>query len=266
MPGVRLVEAPKRLGQAGSITTPNPFSALQGLNTLTGSSSTGPALSPPAAPPPRAPSTPPPLHPSLCSRCACPSHHEIHQVTSPASRLLKFRGTIHGHPAIILIDSGATTEFVADAFVRKHRLSAVSQSQPSKVILADGSAATATGVLSASPLRISSYHLPVDLISVPLSGYDAILGMSWLERFNPVIHWPLRTVTVSDPTGRSHVLQAPKFNSPSVSVPASASSVSAPVLASAAAPVSPVSASPVSAAATPPRLPPAAPPSATRST
>ena len=251
MPGVRLVEAPKRLGQAGSITTPNPFSALQGLNTLTGSSSTGPALSPPAAPPPRAPSTPPPLHPSLCSRCACPSHHEIHQVTSPASRLLKFRGTIHGHPAIILIDSGATTEFVADAFVRKHRLSTVSQSQPSKVILADGSAATATGVLSASPLRISSYQLPVDLISVPLSGYDAILGMSWLERFNPVIHWPLRTVTVSDPAGRSHVLQAPKFNSPSVSVPASASSVSVPVPASASAPVSPVSVFPVSAAATP---------------
>jgi hypothetical protein len=89
--------------------------------------------------------------------------------------------------------------------VRKHRLSTVSQSQPSKVILADGSAATATGVLSASPLRISSYHIPVDLISVPLSGYDAILGMSWLERFNPNINWPLRTVTVSDPAGGSHV-------------------------------------------------------------
>ena len=166
---------------------------------------------------------------------------------------MKFRGTIHGHPAIILLDSGATTEFVADAFVRKHRLSPVSQSQPATVILADGSSATATGVLASSPLRISSYRVALDLISVPLSGYDAILGMSWLERVNPNIDWPRRTVTVSAPAGRTHILQAPLFNSVTISVPApalSSASVPVPAPASACTPV-PASAS-IPTSTTPP--------------
>ena len=44
----------------------------------------------------------------------------INQLTSPSRSLLKLEGSIQGKSAIILVDSGATGEFISSSFVKDH--------------------------------------------------------------------------------------------------------------------------------------------------
>jgi RNase H-like domain found in reverse transcriptase/Reverse transcriptase (RNA-dependent DNA polymerase)/Retroviral aspartyl protease len=150
-------------------------------------------------------SPPPPLRLLRCSHSS--RRNECHQVTTTRSRLLKLQGTIAGKPAVILIDSGATTDFISTSFVQSHSLNLTALPHEESVILADGSRTTASGALSAASVHLDSYRTLVSFMVVPLSGYDAILGMSWLDTADPRIRWKKRTITVRDPTG-THVLHA----------------------------------------------------------
>ena len=91
--------------------------------------------------------------------------------------------------------------------MQSHSLNLTALPHEESVILADGSRTTASGALSAASVHLDSYRTLVSFMVVPLSGYDAILGMSWLDTADPRIRWKKRTITVRDPTG-THVLHA----------------------------------------------------------
>lgn len=59
--------------------------------------------------------------------------------TFPLVQLLKFNGTVSGRPAVFLIDSGASSDFVSEAFVQRHHLQTQPSSSTTQVRLADGS-------------------------------------------------------------------------------------------------------------------------------
>ena len=107
------------------------------------------------------------------------------------------QGTLFGRPAVFLLDSGATGNFVSSAFVRAHNLPSSPLSRPDLVTLADGSQQTAGCIVQSAAVRIASYSDSLDLVSLALQDYDAILGMPWLERVNPEINWRQRTVTLA---------------------------------------------------------------------
>ena len=105
---------------------------------------------------------------------------------------------MHGHlqnkPAKILLDSGSSGNFVSSEFVSKHGLKTVPSSRPSTVKLADGSSHSISLVLSSASLSIPPLNDKQTLAVLPIPGFDAILGMPWLEQHNPHIDWRKKEV------------------------------------------------------------------------
>lgn len=137
-----------------------------------------------------------------------PGANEINQVTVPNPSLIKLNGTVDGRSAVVLVDCGATSNYVSSSFVAANNLSVVAGDPKCTVTLADGRSQPAAGVLS-SVVRLESYAHRLDLTVTALSGYDVILGMSWLQLHNPVVDWRGATISFVDQHSRRHVLRKP---------------------------------------------------------
>ena len=117
--------------------------------------------------------------------------------------LIKFDGTIAGQPAVIMLDCGATGNFVADSFLSRHGVETIKRVQQETVALADGSVQHTGGVLRSAAVSVGTFVEKLDFVSLKLSGYDAIFGMSWLYHHNPEVDWRKHTVRI----GKRHILQ-----------------------------------------------------------
>ena len=112
---------------------------------------------------------------------------------APPGRLLQFRGRVGRCDATVLIDSGATDNFVALQFINKNRIKTSQISGP-RVQLADGSVHRCDQALSQTRLKIGPYREAVPTYVLPLQNYDIILGKKWLEQHNPDIDWRANSV------------------------------------------------------------------------
>jgi len=105
--------------------------------------------------------------------------------TTNEDRLIRGTCSINSIPLIIIIDIGATHCFVdADC---ASKLGLVMSSMNGEMVVetpAKGSVTTSLVCLKC-PLSIFGRDFTVDLVCLPLSGMDMILGMNWLE-FNYV--------------------------------------------------------------------------------
>ena len=133
---------------------------------------------------------------------------QIHQLTIATRSLIKLSGFVAGKPAVFLLDCGATGNFVSAEFVRKHNLSTSPLPHPDVITLADGSQQKAGSIMNAADIGIGSYTDTLDFVSLPLAGYDVILGMPWLDHFNPIVNWRKHVVSMVDTKKRRHVLRA----------------------------------------------------------
>lgn len=112
------------------------------------------------------------------------------------------------------MDCGATNQFVDNGFVAKHQLVASSVPSPEYVTLANGTRIPAGSIVRAAGVRIGTYADSVDFVSIPLVGYDAILGMSWLHQHNPRIDWREKRIRFGDEHRDRHELTAKSVASP----------------------------------------------------
>lgn len=203
-----------------SYTTANPYSALQGPDppdppdppdrselspshpvrvvpakvTLKGNnSSTSPITkpSPPVVPAQRVPS----------------DSAQVNQLTTPTRSLIKLTGTVAGRSAVFLIDSGATGNFVSSSFVTKSKLSLIESDSLAPVSLADGRAQPAEGILSEAVTIGKVYRDRLNLAATSLQGYDVILGMPWLQHYNPTIDWRGASISFTDQHDKRVVLR-----------------------------------------------------------
>ena len=129
---------------------------------------------------------------------------EIHQLASSGA-LIKLAGFVGRHPVVVLLDSGATGNFVSSSFVEKHGLAVESSRDTIKGY--DGRSEQSGGTLRAAQVRIDAYPDPMDLTVVTLSGYDVILGMPWHEQYQPRFDWRGKSVPFADQHNRRHVLR-----------------------------------------------------------
>lgn len=127
----------------------------------------------------------------------------LHAATG--GRLLQFRGKIGRCHANVLIDSGATDNFIALQFVQKNRIKSKNISGP-RVQLADGSAHRCQEALTKTKLTIGAYQDAITAYVLPLQNYDLILGKRWLEQHDPDIRWRANTIRFHH-QGRSILLQ-----------------------------------------------------------
>ena len=161
--------------------------------TLDSISTEGPSTNPNISSLPETPHGPGPPSPSVPVQV-----YQLASNTNRSRKLIKLKSSIGGQRAVCLVDSGASGNFISSDFVNQHSLSlqSLSSDQASHVTLADGSQQSAVGVLKDVELRLQSYSTSLDLVAIPLSGYDVILGMPWLEDANPIIDWKEKIIQV----------------------------------------------------------------------
>ena len=115
---------------------------------------------------------------------------------SDSDSVLRFSGKIGRHDGDILIDSGATYNFISEAFVKKNRLRTTMTNSPIKVQLADGTTYECAAFLPSVEVKIGPYRSKASYYVLPMRGNDAILGTSWLTTTNPQIDWRTKTITI----------------------------------------------------------------------
>ena len=99
-----------------------------------------------------------------------------------------FNGTISGHSITILLDSGATTNFISQSFLDKHpSLSHKFQTSFSleTITLADGTTLPCGKPIGPLRLQVNTYKDRLHFIPTQLHHYDVILGTPWLTTYNP---------------------------------------------------------------------------------
>lgn len=111
-------------------------------------------------------------------------------------------------PVRVLIDSGASEEFVDTSFAKRYNRRGRSLVEGGRAIrLADGSTQNALSV-HALTVRLDSYRDTLRCYQADLGGqWDVILGRTWLRRLNPTIDWRIDRVELRH-RGRTHVLRA----------------------------------------------------------
>lgn len=108
------------------------------------------------------------------------------------SRTMRFSSRISNHQVIILADLGSSGNFISESVAAKlpnwQRLSV-----PIQVQVVNGQILTCVHELINYQVLINGHSFDITLKILPLSYYDTILGMDWLEIHSPMeVHWKLK--------------------------------------------------------------------------
>jgi len=102
---------------------------------------------------------------------------ESNQVEMRVSSLLKLDGLIEDRPATILIDCGASSNFIDEEFVRRQGITTelINRSDESSVKLANGDKVRIMLKTPSLRLCLKNYSVNVNFTVMKLNGYPAIL-------------------------------------------------------------------------------------------
>ncbi|KAA0039461.1 Ty3/gypsy retrotransposon protein [Cucumis melo var. makuwa] len=92
---------------------------------------------------------------------------------------MKVRGKLLGEEVIILIDCGATHNFVSEKLVKKLILP-IKETSHYGVILGSGAAVQGKGICEKLEVQLNGWKIVEDFLPLELGGVDVILGMQWL--------------------------------------------------------------------------------------
>ena len=106
-------------------------------------------------------------------------------LTSP--KTMKLMGSIRGHDVVVVVDSGATHNFITADLVDKLSLP-LSETEAYGVQMGSGASVKGTGVCRAVPLSLQALEILDDFLPLELGSTDVILGVQWLETLGETIH------------------------------------------------------------------------------
>lgn len=96
----------------------------------------------------------------------------------------------------ILLDSGSSHTFISSALAASLSGSS-SLASPVKVQVANGLVLLCESEFSSALWSTCGYEFTSDLKVLPLSSYDMILGLDWLESFSPMkVHWQQKWMAI----------------------------------------------------------------------
>ncbi|KAM2104973.1 hypothetical protein ACFX1R_015519 [Malus domestica] len=111
----------------------------------------------------------------------------VYGMPAPKSiRTMKIQGLVFNCPAIFLVDSGSSHNFIDIALVKQLK-GHLDTTHPFTVKIADGGSLTSTGCLANVSIRIQNYVDVLDFFALPLGGCDIVLGVQWLRTLGPVL-------------------------------------------------------------------------------
>jgi len=160
-----------------------------------------------------------PTHPnpnaSTLTHTNTPAPLELHGVRTQPLTPFRLRGAIKDAATVLMLDSGASSEFIDTEFARRCGLTLTPSSRT--IRLADGTVVAAGGEVTVdftlAPAGVNGAPIPftAKFTATPLEGYDAILGMSWLSEHDPIVGWKDKSIEIRTP-GRPSQLVRPLVN------------------------------------------------------
>lgn len=103
-------------------------------------------------------------------------------------KTIKIKGEIRGREVVVLIDGGATHNFIAEEVVKELKIS-VETMDAYGVVLGTGGVVQATSVCKDVNLTIANLSITHDFLPLPLGSADVILGVTWLEMLGKVVFY-----------------------------------------------------------------------------
>jgi hypothetical protein len=101
------------------------------------------------------------------------------RTSKTGKQLITFMGLIDNQPAYILIDSGASNNYISESFVRKHKLYTEPLAEQAEAILANGTSLSVIRMVPSIPIRIQDYNDEINANVLALDKYDMILRCLW---------------------------------------------------------------------------------------
>jgi hypothetical protein len=123
-----------------------------------------------------------------------------------SNKVICLRGKCMGTVLRVLVDSGASHDFVAAHLVTQLKLPTTQDD--TVVVLGNGSRQDGSLLVPQLSYRIKSFKDTRPFRVTKLANYDIILGKPWLTMFNPAINWTNNNIKLYT-RGQTHVL-APK--------------------------------------------------------
>ena len=106
--------------------------------------------------------------------------------------MLVVPGYVNKQNANFLIDSGASSSFINEDFVKKHQFK-THKVDPKRVRLANGQLLTTSLEVQDAVVKVQSRTVKLTLIVLELNS-DVILGFDWLSITNPTIDFSTKTI------------------------------------------------------------------------
>ncbi|KAD6454476.1 hypothetical protein E3N88_09182 [Mikania micrantha] len=107
--------------------------------------------------------------------------------SSGGVKTLQFEGTLQSIPVNLMVDSGATHNFISRRLVRALGLP-VSSFSGIHITLGDGYSIFVTEQCLQLPVSIGSFQFLLDVLVFDTGNLDLILGMAWLVSLGEVVH------------------------------------------------------------------------------
>ncbi|XP_026459221.1 uncharacterized protein LOC113359864 [Papaver somniferum] len=107
-------------------------------------------------------------------------------VGSSFPRTMRINGFSKEQPLTLLIDSGATHNFLHPALVKKCGYSSQATDNALCVTVGDGGKLNTLGTCFNVPIRMQYYSFTTDFHVLPISGCDAVLGVQWLRTLGQI--------------------------------------------------------------------------------
>ncbi|TYK22245.1 ty3-gypsy retrotransposon protein [Cucumis melo var. makuwa] len=102
---------------------------------------------------------------------------------------MKVRGKLRDMEIIIMIDCGATHNFISEKLVKSLQIT-TKETAHYGVTLGSGTAIQGKGVCKDVEIQLADWTLKEDFLPLELGGADVILGMQWLHSLGVIaIHW-----------------------------------------------------------------------------
>ena len=121
--------------------------------------------------------------------------------TPLTQKLLILRGLVNDQNVFIMIDSGASKNFMSYTFVQNNKITLDTRVKDI-IRLANGQKITGEGTAKSLRFHIGPYTARSDFSVATLTqGYDLILGKPWLTTINPSINWQKNEVKIRSKGG-----------------------------------------------------------------
>lgn len=133
-------------------------------------------------------------------------------VSFKTNRTMKIKGEIAGETAVILIDSGATHNFLAEHWLTRPGIK-TDEVGNYTITMGDGYSVTKNQRCRDIVLRVQGLSIVQTFYPFPLRGIDAVLGIEWLSTLGEVkVNWRQLTMKIGKKSNRVCLIGDPALS------------------------------------------------------